>query len=162
MNQANLIRAATVLASNNAASDEELAELLMTHGFDEAAAYRLVAFLPPAFARPILEELGTKHFAGASVPTDDGGSFEVELEDQPEYRAALALAREHRRTGAMPHEVYRTIVYGTSEIDAVSNALNKGADVAGGSVTFALLSTSHARHVVRRKKWWKWRRSAGR
>jgi hypothetical protein len=152
MEKADLIRAATVLAHNNGASGEELAELLMAQGFEEGAAYRLVAFLPSAFARPILEELGVKHFAGASVPTANGGSFEVSLEDQPEYRAALALAREHRRTGAIPREVYRAIVYGTSEIDAVSNAVNEGADVEGGALTLALLSTSHAPHVVRRRK----------
>lgn len=158
MNKADVIRAATVLARNNGASDEELAELLMAEGFEGAVAYRLVAFLPSAFARPILEELGTKIFSPASVPTQDGGAFEVELEDQPEYCAAVALAREHRRTGAMPREVYRTIVYGTSEIDAVSNALNEGADVEGGAVTLALLSTSHARFVVRRRKWLRWLR----
>ena len=158
MEKADLIRAATILAGNNGASDEELAELLMAEGFKEAVAYRLVAFLPSAFARPIFEELGTKRFAGASVPTEDGGSFEVALEDQPEYRAALALAREHRRAGAMPNEVYRAIVYGTSEIDAISNALNEGLDVEDGVVAIALLSTSHAQHVVRRSWWRRWLR----
>ena len=158
MDKADLIRASTILARNKHAGDEELAELLMAEGFEEAVAYRLVAFLPSAFARPVLEELGTRIFSPASVPTEGGGAFEVELEDQPEYCAALALAREHRRTGAIPREVYRTIVYGTSEIDAVSNALNEGADVEGGAVALALLSTSHARYVVRRSRWWRWLR----
>jgi hypothetical protein len=145
-----LIRAATILAGAGNLSDDELAALLVADGFAEAAAYRLVAFLPSAFARPVLEELGVTVFAPASVPKDDGGWLTVELEDQPEYVAALALAREHRRIGLMPHDIYAAIVNGSSEVNAVDNALNEGTGVEGAVVALALISAAHARHVVTR------------
>lgn len=154
-----LIRAATIIADADAGdlSDEELAQRLVEDGIEEPVAYRLVAFLPSAFARPVLEELGVVKFARASLSDEDGRDFEVVLEDQPEYCAALALARKHRRVGAMPHDLYKSIVGGTAEFDAASRSLDAGLDLKGGTAALALSSTSHARHVVRRKAWWRLR-----
>ncbi|HYG29863.1 MAG TPA: hypothetical protein VD887_06585 [Allosphingosinicella sp.] len=149
MNDDDLIRAAAIIAGCGDVGDEEQAERLVAAGFEESVAYRLVAFLPSAFARPVLEELGVTEFGGASVVDEDGRWISVWLEDQPEYCAALALAREHRRVGIIPREIYEAIVYGTSEIDALSNALNDGLKVDGSTLAIALNSPSHARHVVR-------------
>ena len=158
VNNQQLIRAATIIANAGDLSDEELAQRPIDDGFEEPVAYRLVAFLPSAFARPVLEELGVSNFAPASVPTEDGREFSVVLDNQPEYRAALALAREHRRKGVIPHEVFKAVVDSSAEIDAISNALNEGAEVDGAVVALALNSASHARYVVRRKAWWRrWR-----
>lgn len=155
MDNADLIRAASIIAHGGDLSEEELAERLIADGFAESTAYRLAAFLPSAFARPVLEELGVTDFAPACVVTEDGAEIRVFLEDQPEYCAALALARAHRETGTIPPEVYRAIVNGTAEIDAISNALNDGMDIEGAVVVVALNSSTHARHVVRRRPWWR-------
>ncbi|HEX8365440.1 MAG TPA: hypothetical protein VF603_09175 [Allosphingosinicella sp.] len=159
MDDDDLIRAAAIIARSQDLSDEEQAERLVAAGFEESVAYRLVAFLPSAFARPVLEEFGLMDFGGGSVVGEDGAVVGFWLEDQPEYVAALALAREHRRIGIMPHEIYVAIVNGTSEIDAISNALNDGVKVDGGLIAIALNSPAHARHVVPRRPLWRfWRR----
>ncbi|MEA3015882.1 MAG: hypothetical protein QOI38_604 [Sphingomonadales bacterium] len=149
MNSADLITAATIIARSGDLADEEQAERLVAAGFEESVAYRLVAFLPSAFARPVLEELGVTEFGGGSVDDEDGAMISFWLEDQPEYCAALALAREHRRVGIIPSEIYATIVEGTAEIEALSKARNQGQKFKGGTIAIALNSSSHAAHVVR-------------
>jgi hypothetical protein len=145
-----LIRAAIAMAAYRGSDDDELARLLVAEGFEEGSAYRLVAFLPSAFARPLLECLGVLSFAErAAVPTPEGGWIEVELARQPEYVEALALAREHWRSGLIPREVYETIALGSAEVDSVNAALNAGRDVRGAAVATALNSASHAGHVIR-------------
>jgi len=149
MEKADLIRAAAILVETRDLEEEEQVERLVAAGFDESAAHRLVAFLPSAFARPVLEEMGAAVSGRAQIPAEDGSFFEVSLEDQPEYRAALALAREHRRAGAMPNDVYVAIVEATSEIDAASNALNGGDQISGGVFALAPVSARFAPHVIR-------------
>jgi hypothetical protein len=149
MDKAELIRAATILAESRGLGDEAQAEKLVAAGFGESVAYRVVAFLPSAFARPVIEELGATVTGLASIPAEDGSWFDVVLEDQPEYRAALALAREHRRAAVIPRAVYRAIVEATSEIDAASNALNAGEEIRGGALALELVSNRHAAHVIR-------------
>ena len=156
MEPAQLIRAATILARNPSCGDAEVAQLLVKDGFAVAVALLLVAFLPSAFARPVLERLGVSEFVDtASVLMANGRLLNVRLFDQPEYVAALALAREHWVSGIIPRAVYETIVNRTSEIDAVSKALNEGADVDGATIAIAL-SDVHAEHIVRpRLRFWK-------
>lgn len=150
VNRSDLIRAAEILAAHPLLDDDELARLLVAEGFEESPAYRIAAFLPSAFARPLLERLGVSTFVDrASVPKPNGGRFEVALSRQPEYVEALALAREHWRTGVLPREVYETIALGSAELDSVNAALNAGQDVAGATVATALACPSQADHVIR-------------
>jgi hypothetical protein len=148
MDKGELIRAATILAESRDLGDEAQAEKLVAAGFDESA-YRLVAFLPSAFARPVIEELGATVTGVASTPAEDGSWFDVVLEDQPKYRAALALAREHRRAAVIPNHVFVAIVEATSEVDAASNALNAEKEMRGAAIALALVSDCHAAHVIR-------------
>lgn len=145
-----LIRAAEILAAHSGADDDELAGHLVDNGWEEGAAYRAVAFLPSAFARPLLEELGVSTFVDrASVMTRDGGWMEFALSRQPEYVQALALAREHWTNGVMPRDVYEKIALGSAEMGSVNAALNAGEDIKGATVALALSCSSHADHVIR-------------
>jgi hypothetical protein len=152
MDRARLIAAAAVLAEHEG-TDEAAVAALMTRGFSAGEAWRLAAFVPSAFSRPILEEFGVAAFPDhVLVPTEDGGEVRAFLADQPEYVAALALARDHRAAGsAMPQEHYAAIAGGAAEIDALSNALDAGVDVTGAAVATALVGAGRAKHVVLRR-----------
>jgi hypothetical protein len=64
---------------------------------------------------------------------------QVPLASQDVYQSALTLAREHRRVGLMDHEVFKAFARRCSQLDAVSKALNAGADVRGATVAAALI-----------------------
>ncbi len=122
----------------------------MTLGFSEAEAHRIVSFVPTALSRPILEEFGITGFADTvSVPCEGGQDLEVVLARQPEYVAALAIAREHRRNGVLPVDVFSVVAGSSAEIDVLSRALNEGADVKGGTIATAIVGTELAAFVVR-------------
>jgi hypothetical protein len=150
-----LIEAAEIIAEGIDLDEDELIQRLVDRGFETSVAHRLVAFMPSALARPVLEELGVTNFAECmAISLSGGGDVYVRLQDQPEYVAVLALAREHRRHGILKPETYRAIVGETAEIDAISNALNAGANVAGSSVTTALLPPIYADHVIAPRRNW--------
>ncbi|MGY4398376.1 hypothetical protein ACVWZA_003582 [Sphingomonas sp. UYAg733] len=76
-------------------------------------AHRCTNFLPMAFSGPILEDLGiTKFVPTISVLTAEGGEIPAKLDRQPEYVAALALARRHCQAVRMDHDVYEAIACG--------------------------------------------------
>jgi hypothetical protein len=103
-----------------------------------------------AFARPILERLGIASFSETvSVPTDDGNHFTVYVDRQPEYVAALALARQQTLSPVIDPEVFKAIVASSADIRVVSRALDTGVNVVGGSIASALIGTSYAEHIVR-------------
>lgn len=148
MAEGQILVAASIIAEN---VDDESRQItaLLGRGFSLAESHRLVAFLPLAFSRPIVEEFGAKTAPTVSVPTPDGGWITAELARQPEYVGALALARRHRRSGAMDQEIYRIIVESTSDIDALSNALNNGAELSGAVIASALVGDECSAHIIR-------------
>jgi hypothetical protein len=90
--------------------------------------------------QPILEELGVSHFVeSVSAKNRSGEWVLVPLASQEIYQLALTLAREHRGVGLMDHEVFKALALRCSQIDAVSKALNAGADVRGATVAAALI-----------------------
>ena len=106
--------------------------------------------LPMAFSRPVLEELGIRHFAPEVTAYDaDGTLLTAKLTRQPEYAGALRLAYAQRNKGVMNPEVYKRIAGSSSEIDAVNNALNQGMDIGGATIATALVSPTVARHLLR-------------
>jgi hypothetical protein len=150
MSEARLIEAAEALARVLELSPDEQASALQRDGFSESEAWRLVELLPLAFSRPVLEDLGVRHFVKKVTATRaDGTSVVADLTRQPEYTGALKLARRHRRKAVMNHDVYKRIAETSAEIDAVSNALNQGADVCGGTVGSSLVGPEIARHLLR-------------
>jgi hypothetical protein len=109
-----------------------------------------VALLPLAFSRPVLEQLGIKHFVPVVMAVArDGTPVQAMLMRQPEYAVGLKVARRHRRKGLMDHEVYKAVTSGSADIDAVSNALNAGATLAGSTIASFLVGPDIAEHLIR-------------
>ncbi|MBS0244844.1 MAG: hypothetical protein JSS20_21955, partial [Proteobacteria bacterium] len=123
---------------------------LIAAGFERSQAHRIVAFFPTALARPVLEELGITEFVEKASTTSDGGKeVTFDLAHQPEYVAALLAGRDHRKTGCLPREETKAIISCSSDIDAVSSALNEGADVKGGTIASVFCDSTLAEHVFR-------------
>ncbi|MDB5704299.1 MAG: hypothetical protein JWN66_1415 [Sphingomonas bacterium] len=144
-----IIVAASILAENMAADEPAVVAALVARGFSPGEAHRLVAFLPLAFSQPIVEEFGATIAPKISIRTAEGGSIVATLVRQPEYVGALALAREHRRSGRMDQEIYKAIVNSSAEIDALSNALNAGAELSGAVLAAALVGHACSAYVIR-------------
>jgi hypothetical protein len=149
MDRERLLAAIALLAAHGPTDEAAVAEQLVARGFTIDEAWRLILFVPMAFSRPVLEELGVAIFPDhLVVPTEEGGELRAYLADQPEYTAALALARTHRAAGsAMPHEHYVAVAGAAAEIDATSNALNAGADVAGAAIATAVVDPAFVKYV---------------
>jgi hypothetical protein len=150
MSEAELIRAAQTLALTLELGEDEQVAALRRDGFDEGQAWRLATLLPIAFSRPVLEDLGVRHFGSVlTAQGSDGTPVRAALMQQPEYVGALKLARAHRRTGVMDHAVYKRIAGSAAEIEAVSKAVDAGADINGAAVASSLIGPGAAPHLVR-------------
>ena len=87
MTSERIIQAAETLAGTPL--DQQI-KALKENGFSEGEAHRLVALLPLAFSRPMLEELGIKHFVPVvTAVARDGTPIEAMLMRQPEYAIGL-------------------------------------------------------------------------
>lgn len=150
MSEAELLRAAETLARTLELGEEEQVAALQRDGFDEGQAWRLATLLPIAFSRPVLEDLGVRRFGPVLTARGaDGKLVRAALMQQPEYVGALKLARAHRRTGVMDHAVYKRIAGSAAEVDAVSKALDAGADITGGAVASSLAGPGAVPHLLR-------------
>jgi hypothetical protein len=150
MSRARLIDAAETLARTMRLDEDQQIAALKQAGFGEGEAHRLVALLPMAFSRPILEELGVSHFdKQVRAKAADGTLVEAALMRQPEYVAGLKLARDHLKSGVLARETYKIIAESSAEIDAASNALNGGADITGATISTMLVGTTVAQHLIR-------------
>lgn len=110
----------------------------------------MLAFLPIAFSRPILEELGVVDFdPNVTVSGPDGAFLNAKLMRQPEYVQGLKVARDHRSRVVMDHEVYKLIAFSSADLNAVDNALNEKADVTGATIATSLLDAKIALHLIR-------------
>jgi hypothetical protein len=147
MREGRVIAAASILAAHWDEDEPEQLAALIAHGFSLGQANRLIAFLPMAFSRPIAEQLGARIVAEVSAPTADGGWVKARLMNQPEYAGALALARRHRREGRMDHEIYKLIAGSAGDMDALSNALNKGLEIKGSVLASALVGDACTEHL---------------
>ena len=150
VSEAQIVLAAGIIAETWDLGDEAQVTALEQGGFDEGQARRLVALLPMAFSRPILEELGISNFVSkVTVSKPDGTVLNAELTRQPEYVEGLKLARAHRSKAVMNHEVYTLIASSSADLNAVDNALNAGADVAGATIAPSLLDSRIASYLIR-------------
>jgi hypothetical protein len=139
-----------ILVMGSLPQPEDAVDDLIAAGFERGRAHRIIAFFPNALARPVLEELGISEFVEkASTISDAGEEVTFDLTHQPEYVAALFAGRDHRKTGCLPHEETKATILCSSDIDAVSRALNEGADMKGGTIASAFVGSALAEHVVR-------------
>jgi len=150
------------MAEHSDQDDDVLVQTIGHAGFTETEAQLIVAFVPIAFGRPLLEKLGVSQFSSAvSAPTRNGLRVKVLLEDQPVYEGALWLAREHWRSGVLGKQAYEAIATRSAELRAANQALKEGTSVKGSAVASALVGP-YAESLVHRS-WWSraWRRLVG-
>lgn len=149
MDRSRLLSAVTVLARTAAAEDEWLTELRVL-GFSESEAHRAIAFIPVGFSRPVLERLGVTEFADvASILLSNGETVEIRLGDQPEYVAALSAARDYFAQGSLSRDAFEAVMLRSADVAAISTALEKNADIRGGTIATAFHDGRLARHAIR-------------
>ena len=121
--------------------DGALAAALVSAGFTMRDAKVLVALVPLALSRPILEQLGVSHFVeNVSAKNEADEWLEFPLSSQPIYVTALGLAREQwRGAGLIDKEVYKGLAERCSTLNAMSNLLNAGASARGATLATALV-----------------------
>jgi hypothetical protein len=144
-----LIQAARLLAGNaDLTTDAEIAAVLFAEGFSIDESYRLIALLPMALARPVLEELGIIPAPDVAILTGDRGGVRVALADQPEYVAALSLARDHRQFGAMPHDLFVKIAGGSADTLIAHDICEAGEDPRGHVIACCFHNPEMADHMI--------------
>lgn len=153
MNRHRLMTAIPIMARLDSGDELAVEKELIAAGFTEAEAFRLAVFVPMAFSRPILEKLGISDFSPwVAISDADGRSGKVRLSDQPEYVAALSLAR----AGEIDSNDYREIAQRSAEINMVNRALRAGEEVEGSSVASALISPRASTFVVQQQRPFGW------
>ena len=131
------------MGRNAALSDQVITDALIGAGFSRSEASQLIAFVPSAFARPVLEALGVEHFVETvSAPKKGGGRINVPLKDIPIFCNALKLVRGHPGAGLLKPEYFRSIAMRSSEVDTANNALNAGASLKGATIASALIGVT--------------------
>lgn len=138
MHRDRVLRAVDTIATCIASGTDELAALRAA-GFGLEESRVIVDTLPEAFALPAMEDLGVVVSNVASAKDSAGRWTEISLAECSFFQAALNLAREHRAVGALSQETYRAIAERSSMVDAVSKALNAGADVKGATLAISLV-----------------------
>jgi hypothetical protein len=141
MHRHKMLRAIAVMGAMTDVDDPGMEAALIGAGFTKKEAALLVAFVPQAFARPVLEKLGVTQFSeSVSATNRDDESVNIPLGSIPIYTTALGIAREHRRVGLIDQKKYERLVYRSASIEAVTKALNAHTDVKGAAVAEALVS----------------------
>jgi hypothetical protein len=139
MDTAKLIRGIEIMGGASEGSDAELVARLKSAGFSARESELLVAFVPSAFARPVLENLGVTNFVElVSVPKKGGGTLEVELDSIPVFTQALGLVRGNAHSSLVLPEHFKALAMRSAEVDAANNALNAGESLEGATFALAL------------------------
>ena len=165
MERGRLLQAVELLSKHGDLDDESLVAELTNAGFSTVEANLLVVLLPSAFSRPLLEKAGITDFASSiSAPTRRGGRVDIPFRTWPMYGEAVTLAREHYQSGILNQDAYKRITLRSAEVNALSRALNEGADVKGGSIACAIVwpcaedlgyETQFEEETETVKPWWK-------
>jgi hypothetical protein len=138
MQRDRVLQAVDAIAACIASGADELVALRAA-GFGPEESRVIVDTLPEAFALPAMEDLGVVVSNVASAKDSAGRWAEISLAECSFFQAALNLAREHRAFGTLSQETYKAIAERSSLVNAVSNALNAGADVNGATLAMALV-----------------------
>jgi hypothetical protein len=158
---ARLLQTRAALGPAAQGSDADMVARLIELGWLAQEAELFVALVPIGFSRPVLEHLGITNFpATLSVQNRRGRWIEVPFALQPIYVAALAIAREHRRTGRLiDSEVYQALTLRCAAIDAVNKALSQGRDLKGGTGHFAVIRPRAEDFVSPAPRWGRFKRA---
>ncbi|WP_339386762.1 hypothetical protein [Vibrio caribbeanicus] len=96
-------------------------------------AERVSAFLPSAFCRIALSHKFDLGFPDSYKVEGQNGDFSYK--DEPIYKLGIEIASDIYHNEPELGEVFNSIVTRSAEFKAVNNALNKGAEIAGASLS---------------------------
>lgn len=145
MKRERLLLAVEAISHHPDSEEAELVDVLVHRGFGKSESELLVALLPIAFGRPLLEKLGVTELASEiSVPKHGGGWVQVPLNRFEMYEPALSLARDHWRTGLLGKDAYEAIALRSVEVAVANQALNEGVAIKGATITAALIGPPYA------------------
>jgi hypothetical protein len=137
-----LLTAVRVFGERPAGSDA-LADALIAAGFGRLEAEMLAVFLPLAFGRVALENVGRIDFGETvSARTRRGQWIQIPLREVPTYVAALALARESYRTGILAEGQFAAVAGWSAEVHAANDVLYKGSPIDGAVSATTLVRVS--------------------
>ena len=108
------------------AQEDSIVAALTAQGFSGALAERLVAFVPLAFARVVLEERGARFSEGYQMRDLDGGR--IQYGRLPEEEVYLAARQYATRAGTEDERVLE-VAQRSAEMDAAQKLLRPGEDV---------------------------------
>jgi hypothetical protein len=158
--------ARAIYAHTDLADHDLVARLQAVAGLSERDAELAVVFVPVAFGRVILRELGVAAFPTTYFIKDSRGTWvERRLPDEPWYRAAMRIAAAtvthgysaEGCVGETPSRAeFEEVMYRSPEVACVSDALQAGLDLKG-----ATLSPLHLIRLTvesERPRWQFWRR----
>ncbi|MFO1170361.1 MAG: hypothetical protein U1E49_05260 [Hyphomicrobiaceae bacterium] len=107
--------------------DDVVAQSLVENGCDPELADRIIAHLPSAYARRVLDELGVRENDSYSQPLTNGKWIAVPYARDPVWRAALAFAKADFQRGNQ-RDAQGRIAQRSAEIDSLNAALEAGSD----------------------------------
>jgi hypothetical protein len=148
MSEDRVIRAAELLFRDWHSSESEQVAALKEDGFTDGEAVRFISLVPTAFITPELEEHNVTLHPEVSGRDAQGNWVLAKLSNQPEYMAALKLARRHKRKSVIDNEVFQLIAESSAEADVLRKALAQGIDVSGGIVATSLPAPNIACYLV--------------
>jgi hypothetical protein len=114
-------RALRIASEEPELEDWDLRDRLTAAGVESRRAWHIVTFVPMAFARPVLEELGVQVPETYLIRDDQGRDKRRRLRDQPVFRAAIDHIGDF---GERPG--FREIAGRSAELHAVSALMDKG------------------------------------
>ena len=117
-----------VAAQRPEADDADMASALIGRGVPFARAWLLVMFVPLAFGRIVIEQLGV-NVSDTYVVRGRFRNSTRKLRDLAEYRAAYDHLGDFSA-----HSGFKPLVTRSAEVNAASNALNAGKDISGADV----------------------------
>jgi hypothetical protein len=101
--------------------DGALRRELMTIGMSERDAQRLLAFVPLAFGRVLVDKLPIR-FPETVIVIERGTERESRLADEPLFTLAIDLARR----GTLTRDQFSALALRSAEMRALNKALNAG------------------------------------
>jgi len=149
------IRAMAVCDSK---SEESFVKEMMLCGFSEFDAEIMLAFVPIAFGRAVIERMpfaeGLRLSDTADVLRRDGGYTSVRLEKVNAYSTALEIARESFETAVVRREELDVMMRQSAEIDAINQAAHaKVPSLRGGVLHPPVLSRLQRVHECNAWLW---------
>jgi hypothetical protein len=141
----------SLFANRIDADDEQIEESLLEQNINAMLAEQLIAFVPLAFGRVLLEQDGPRFQPTYTLENlVDRSTTHLPLRDQPLYKAAYKVASEWRGS----REEFWAIAGRSPEVKAINSALQDGAELQNLILSEPMVFTQHVATMSPRPAWW--------